>query len=93
LAYGAQKKSFKGKNKKYFSFINTGTTSLNLGMDTQTPTGKLMLVVLAGVAQFKREIMLERVCCELLIQRKFAELVIRKRKKRLPVMIFSPSPN
>jgi len=33
---------------------------LNLGMDTQTPTGKLMLVVLAGVAQFEREIMLER---------------------------------
>lgn len=33
---------------------------LNLGMDTQTPTGKLMLTVLAGVAQFEREIMLER---------------------------------
>jgi DNA invertase Pin-like site-specific DNA recombinase len=33
---------------------------LNLGMDTQTPTGQLMLVVLAGVAQFEREIMLER---------------------------------
>lgn len=33
---------------------------LNLGMDTETPTGKLMLTVLAGVAQFEREIMLER---------------------------------
>lgn len=33
---------------------------LNLGMDTQTPTGQLMLTVLAGVAQFEREIMLER---------------------------------
>jgi len=33
---------------------------LNLGMDTQTPTGKLMLTVLGGVAQFEREIMLER---------------------------------
>ena len=33
---------------------------LNLGMDTQTPTGKLMLTVLAAVAQFEREIMLER---------------------------------
>ena len=29
-------------------------------MNTQTPTGKLMLTVLAGVAQFEREIMLER---------------------------------
>ena len=29
-------------------------------MDTQTPTGKLMLTVLGGVAQFEREIMLER---------------------------------
>lgn len=33
---------------------------LNLGMDTQTPTGKLMLTVLGGIAQFEREIMLER---------------------------------
>jgi DNA invertase Pin-like site-specific DNA recombinase len=32
----------------------------NLGMDTQTPTGKLMLTVLGGVAQFEREMMLER---------------------------------
>jgi DNA invertase Pin-like site-specific DNA recombinase len=37
-----------------------GMRILNLGMDTQTPTGKLMLTVLAGVAQFEREIMLER---------------------------------
>jgi len=33
---------------------------LNLGIDTATPTGKLMLNVLAGVAQFEREMMLER---------------------------------
>ncbi len=33
---------------------------LNLGMDTSTPTGKLMLTVLGGIAQFEREIMLER---------------------------------
>lgn len=33
---------------------------LNLGMDTSTPTGKLMLAVLGGVAQFEREMMLER---------------------------------
>ena len=37
-----------------------GIRILNLGMDTETPTGKLMLTVLAGVAQFEREIMLER---------------------------------
>lgn len=30
------------------------------GMDAQTPTGKLMLTVLGAVAQFEREIMLER---------------------------------
>ena len=33
---------------------------INLGVDTSTPTGKLMLNVLGGVAQFEREMMLER---------------------------------
>ena len=33
---------------------------LSMGIDTGTPTGKLMLTVLGGVAQFEREIMLER---------------------------------
>ncbi len=33
---------------------------LNLGIDTNTPTGKLMLTMLSGVAEFEREIMLER---------------------------------
>ncbi len=33
---------------------------LNLGMDTQTPTGKLLLTILGSIAQFEREIMLER---------------------------------
>lgn len=33
---------------------------LNLGVDTSTPTGKLMLTMLGGVAEFEREIMLER---------------------------------
>ncbi|KGJ06753.1 Site-specific DNA recombinase [Paracoccus halophilus] len=33
---------------------------LNMGVDTSTPTGKLMLTVLGGVAEFEREIMLER---------------------------------
>ena len=33
---------------------------LNLGMDTRTPTGRLMLTVFGGIAQFEREMMLER---------------------------------
>ena len=33
---------------------------LNLGIDTATPTGKLMLTMLGGVAEFERDMMLER---------------------------------
>ena len=33
---------------------------LAMGLDTTTPTGNLMLNVLGSVAQFEREIMLER---------------------------------
>jgi len=33
---------------------------LNLGVDTGTPTGTLMLTMLGAIAQFEREIMLER---------------------------------
>ena len=33
---------------------------LGLGIDTATPTGKLMLTTLGGVAKFEREIILER---------------------------------
>jgi DNA invertase Pin-like site-specific DNA recombinase len=33
---------------------------LGMGIDTAPPTGKLMLTVLGGIAEFEREIMLER---------------------------------
>lgn len=33
---------------------------LSMGIDTAAPTGKLMLTILGGVAEFEREIMLER---------------------------------
>ena len=33
---------------------------IDLGIDTSTPTGKLILNVMGGIAQFEREIMLER---------------------------------
>lgn len=33
---------------------------LDMGIDTSTPTGRLMLTVLGGVAEFERSIMLER---------------------------------
>ena len=33
---------------------------LQLNLDTSTPTGKLMLNMMAGIAQFERELMLER---------------------------------
>ena len=33
---------------------------VSMGIDTSTPTGKLMLNILGGVAEFEREIMLER---------------------------------
>ena len=33
---------------------------LNLNLDTSTPTGRLQITLLGGIAQFEREIMLER---------------------------------
>jgi DNA invertase Pin-like site-specific DNA recombinase len=35
-------------------------TVLNINLDTSTPTGKLMLTMLAAVASFERDMMLER---------------------------------
>jgi DNA invertase Pin-like site-specific DNA recombinase len=37
-----------------------GIRIVDIGIDTNTPTGKLMLNVLGGVAEFEREMMLER---------------------------------
>jgi DNA invertase Pin-like site-specific DNA recombinase len=37
-----------------------GLRIVNMGIDTTGPTGKLMLNILASVAQFEREMMLER---------------------------------
>ncbi|GGF33673.1 integrase [Aliidongia dinghuensis] len=39
---------------------NAALRILNLGIDTGTATGKAMLTVLGGIAEFEREIMLER---------------------------------
>ncbi|OAN46301.1 recombinase family protein [Magnetospirillum moscoviense] len=33
---------------------------LNMGIDTGTPTGKLMLTILGGISEWEREVMLER---------------------------------
>jgi DNA invertase Pin-like site-specific DNA recombinase len=33
---------------------------LDLGIDTSTPTGELVLTVIGGIAQFERQMMLER---------------------------------
>lgn len=38
----------------------TALRILNLGIDTGTPTGKLVLTVMGGIAEFEREVMLER---------------------------------
>lgn len=39
---------------------NVSLRILNINLDTGTPTGKLMLNMLAAIAQFERELMLER---------------------------------
>src|SRR5215470_12845426 len=37
-----------------------GLRVLNLGLDTSTPTGALLLTMLGAIGQFEREMMLER---------------------------------
>lgn len=39
---------------------NVGLKILNINVDTATPTGRLMLNMLGSIAQFERELMLER---------------------------------
>ncbi|MBB2964640.1 recombinase family protein [Methylobacterium sp. R2-1] len=48
-----------GKIIKILEIRGVALRILNLGVDTSTPTGKLMLNVLGGVAQFERAMMLE----------------------------------
>jgi DNA invertase Pin-like site-specific DNA recombinase len=39
---------------------DVGLRILNMNFDTASPTGKMMLTMLGSIAQFEREIMLER---------------------------------
>lgn len=39
---------------------NVGLRILNMGIDTKTPTGRLILTLLGGINEFERAIMLER---------------------------------
>jgi DNA invertase Pin-like site-specific DNA recombinase len=49
-----------GELLEHFEVSGVGLRVLSLGLDTSTATGKLMLNVLGSVAQFEREMMLER---------------------------------
>jgi len=49
-----------GEILKQLEAVGAGLHILALGIDTTTPTGRLMLNVLGSVAQFEREMMLER---------------------------------
>jgi len=49
-----------GEILKQLETVRAGLHILGLGIDTTTPTGRLMLNVLGSVAQFEREMMLER---------------------------------
>jgi len=39
---------------------DVGLRILNMNFDTASPTGKMMLTILGSIAEFEREIMLER---------------------------------
>lgn len=45
---------------EYLEKKNVSFRVLNINLDTSTPTGKLMLSMLAAIGQFEREMMLER---------------------------------
>jgi DNA invertase Pin-like site-specific DNA recombinase len=49
-----------GKILEHLTEKGVALRILSMGVDTGTPTGKLMLNVMASVAQFEREMMLER---------------------------------
>ncbi len=49
-----------GKLLEHLTKKGVALRILSMGVDTGTPTGKLMLNVMASVAQFEREMMLER---------------------------------
>ena len=44
----------------YLQQKNIAFKALNINLDTTTPTGKLMLTMLGAIAEFERELMLER---------------------------------
>ncbi|GIC78298.1 recombinase family protein [Moritella sp. F3] len=45
---------------EYLDSKGVSLTVLNLGIDTQSPTGRLMLTMIGAVASFERELLLER---------------------------------
>lgn len=45
---------------EYLQYKNVALNILNIGINTATPTGKLMLTMIGAIATFEREMMLER---------------------------------
>lgn len=45
---------------EYFDSKSIGLKVLNLGIDTSSPTGRLMLTMIGAVASFERQLLLER---------------------------------